>query len=97
MEMIYLLDLSLFITLLVIANLSRRIGEAMMIPPIYKTYYYLCGCIVFASIIDIFIKGLPGMEGIHLGTNIIRAAASLIALPVSFRYWSWLLKEDMRG
>ena len=39
MEILFIYDLSLFLVLLVLGNLSARIGEALMIPPLYRIFY----------------------------------------------------------
>jgi uncharacterized membrane protein len=96
-DLIYVLDASFFLQLFVMAYLSKRIGEALMIPPYYKSFYYIAGIIVMASLTGIFIKGLADTETIYFITFIIRAAASVSAIPICFKYWSWLFNEDMRG
>ncbi|ERP31491.1 hypothetical protein [Chitinivibrio alkaliphilus] len=97
MDMIYLLDLSFVALLFVIAYLSRRIGEALMIQPHYKLFYFSAFLITIASLLSIFAKGVDGMERVHLIALGIRGASSLLSLPVAVRYWSWLFNEDMRG
>lgn len=97
MDMIVILDLSVFLLLIVLANLSRRIGEALMIPGFYRVLFYMSGLVAFAALVDIFIKGLEGVEYIHTITLILRAAAAVISIPVCYKYWKWLLKENLKG
>ncbi len=95
--MLIIVDLSVFLLLIVLANLSRRIGEALMIPGYYRILFYMSGLIAFSSFIDIFIKGLENVEYIHTITLLLRASAALISIPVCYKYWKWLLKENLKG
>lgn len=97
MEMLIIIDLSVFLLLIVLANLSRRIGEALMIPGYYRILFYMAGIIAFASMVDIFIKGIENVGYIHTITLLVRAAAALISIPVCYKYWKWLLKENLKG
>lgn len=97
MEMIIIIDLSVFLLLIVLANLSRRIGEALMIPGYYRILFYMSGIIAFSSLVDIFIKGIENVEYIHTITLIVRSVAAIVSIPVCYKYWKWLLKENLKG
>jgi hypothetical protein len=88
---IVLFDLAAIIAMLVIASLSKSIGEALKIAPYYKWLYVTAVFIGIAIIADTVPAGMNAVaKTITLG---FRCAAGLIALPVCLRYWKWLIAE----
>ncbi len=96
MEMLFILDISIFLLLIVLANLSKRIGEAMMIPPFYQILYYLAVLVAGASITDVVVKGMQDLDYIHTITLSARSIAAIVSIPVCYRYWKWLFNENLK-
>jgi hypothetical protein len=93
---IIIFDTASICTMLVIASLSKSMGEALKIAPYYKLLYLSVMLITLAAIGDT----LP--YGIHVSlskilTPALRCAAGMIALPVCLRYWKWLISEYFKS
>jgi hypothetical protein len=78
--------------MLVIASLSKTMGEALKMPPYYKFLYLSATIIALAAIGD------TAAYSIHVSffktiSLAFRCAAGFIALPVCLRYWKWLISE----
>ena len=87
-----LIDVSLTSTMLVLAYLSRKMGEALKIPPYYVFFYSAAVLIVAAGCID------TGTQAVSVSvspviTNIMRGCAGIAAFVVCLRYWGWLFSE----
>jgi hypothetical protein len=89
----------------ILANLSRRYGEVIRLPPYYRGFYVAMGiiCVAFISHLmrDMVIlapeQGPPLLdEGwFYLLTFYIPLSLAVtLALGVAWRYWNWLLKEQ---
>lgn len=89
---IVLFDLAAIIAMLVLASLSKSMGEALKIAPYYKWLYVTAVFIGIAIIADTVPVSMHSSvpKTITLG---FRCAAGLIALPVCLRYWKWLIAE----
>ena len=87
-----LIDVSLVTTMLVLAYLSRKMGEALKIPPYYAVFYGSATLIVAASCIDAGMQALS-MAPLPVMTNIMRGCAGIAAFCACLRYWGWLFSE----
>lgn len=95
MELLFILDISLFLILLVLGNLSARIGEALQIPPFYRIFYIEAITLAILPLVDLIFSEFLGQKSDSI-TIYIRAIAIIPAFPVSYRYWKWLLRENLR-
>lgn len=94
-------SLSMFVLFVVLGLLSKRLGSVTKSPP-YFIGFFASALLMATSILlqildarsDISIIDTPdhdtAMMLIHAG---LPALALTIALPVAWRYWSWLLAE----
>jgi hypothetical protein len=85
-------DLSVVLTLLILAYLSKRLGDAMKTPRWYLALYGAVVMVVMASGLEIT-GGAFSFALSPLVTLGMRLGAGIIALGVCFRYWSWLFSE----
>ena len=88
-------DISAIMAMLVIASLSKTIGEALKIPRYYILLYYASILIAVAALAD----SLPSELKLSISSTIsmvLRCLAGLIALPVCLRYWKWLISEFLK-
>jgi hypothetical protein len=95
MDIFLVFDMSIFIMLLVLGNLSARIGEALMIPPYYKILWGEAFLILLIPITEIIIKEFTTIGRCDY-VAYIRAVVLIPAIPVVQIYWKWLLKEDLK-
>jgi hypothetical protein len=92
---IILFDASAVVIMLIIAYLSRRIGEALKIKPYYRTLYLTSLVIALTALGDIFLNDI----NIHINQIVpmgLRFASACTAFFVSLRYWSWAFSEYLR-
>lgn len=90
-DTLFVVDVAIITCLMVLANLSARIGEALRIPPIYKTFYVAAGLVLCASFSDaVFRDMIPYLQEISGSIRVISVAVSI---PVAVRYWHWLFNE----
>jgi chromate transport protein ChrA len=89
LQALVLLDISSILLMIVLAYLSKRLGEAMKIKPFFKILYVTSIMIVFALGIDFtavyFDKQIFTMLSLSM-----RFAAGLAAFVVCMVYWKWL-------
>lgn len=86
------LDVSLIISMLILAYLNRKMGDALKIGPFYIILYCAALLVAVASGIDIAIKAY----GIPLSPMVLltgRCFAGVAAFGTCMRYWSWLFSE----
>ncbi|MFP4012490.1 MAG: hypothetical protein ACLFVQ_00250 [Chitinispirillaceae bacterium] len=91
-QTLFFFDVSAVSLMLVLAYLSKRLGDALQIKPYYRILFFTSAAIVGASGIDTIPSSLSFTLTAIL-TNFIRFAASLTALVVVLRYWKWLFAE----
>jgi len=92
LQSLFFFDVSAVIIMVVLAYLSRHLGEALKIKPYYKLLYITAALVICASGIDII------TETVHLNLSFtvslaLRFAASATAFMVCLRYWNWLFAE----
>jgi hypothetical protein len=87
-----LFDESIIISMLILAYLSRKMGDALKIRPYYVILYIAAALIAAACGIDITVKAFS-LTAAPLVSLVMRACAGVAALAVCLRYWSWLFSE----
>jgi hypothetical protein len=96
LQSLFFFDLSAIIVMVVLAYLSKRLGEALKILPYYKLLYVTSFAIICASGLDVISETVtvPMTLFISLG---LRFSAGVVALIVSLRYWNWLFVEYFKN
>ena len=89
---VVLFDLAVAVIMLVLAYLSKRLGDAMKTPPWYLALYAAIFLVCAASGTEIAFEMLSFTLS-PLVTLGMRLGAGIIALCVCIRYWSWLFSE----
>lgn len=92
MDTLFVVDVAIITCLMVLANLSCRIGEALRIPALYKTFYFAGALVLIASFSDAVFDMIPYLPEI---SGILRIIAVLVSIPVAVRYWHWLFNEKL--
>jgi hypothetical protein len=97
---LFFFDISFVITMIVIAYLSKRLGEALKIKSFYKLLYITSFLVVCASGLD----AVSGAFGTIDKSNatlfismILRLLSGITAFFVCLRYWSWIFPEFFKG
>jgi hypothetical protein len=89
-------DIAAMVAMLVIASLSKTIGEALKIPPYYKLLYCSSIFLAAAALTDslpLYLKfSIPST--IPLG---LRCLAGFMAIPICQRYWKFLISEYFKN
>lgn len=89
--------ISVIVALVVIAQLSQRLGAVTKRPPIYR-WFYVSVALVAVSIVERLITFVaPDSFNTPLLYDLPFAAALVIAVVIAWRYWSWLLSERGKG
>ncbi len=97
---VFFLDIASIIILIVIAYLSKRLGEALKTPPYYKLLYGAVGLIIAAAIVNAFAANeLVKLSAGPLNTvsMIIRFFSGIISVFACLQYWKWLFSEIAKG
>jgi hypothetical protein len=89
---LFFFDATAAIMMLVLAYLSRRLGEAMHIRPYYVIFFVTAALIVTASGLETIPRTLS-FEFMALLANLLRFVAAAAAFAVALRYWKWLFAE----
>ena len=90
-----LFDASAVIIMFIIASLSRRIGEALKVPPYYRILYLTSLLIAITAIGDTICNDI----NFHISQSIpmcLRFVSATCAFLVCLRYWSWLFSEYLK-
>ncbi len=88
-------DISFIIAMLVISYLSKRLGDALKVAPVYKLLYITSAFVAVASIID-NVSVSYNVTTMPLVSMALRFIAGAVSLIVALRYWSWLFSEFFR-
>lgn len=83
---------SVFIMIL-LANLSRQLGEALKIAPYYRILYVTAALVLMAAGLDLFRETFFIIIDISAVTLAARCLAALLALVTCLPYWKWLFSE----
>jgi len=98
-DAVHIIDISVFLLLLILAELSKKIGEALKVPPFYH-YYYICAVLLVSFVaIDLILPLFqPSMIKIDVlvVTLALRAGLVLSTFPIAMIYWRWLFSENMK-
>lgn len=98
-DAVHILDVSVLLLLLILAEFSKRIGEALKVPPFFH-YYYICAVLLlFFVVIDMALpQFMPNIIKIDIlvVTVALRAGLVLSTFPVAMIYWRWLFSENMK-
>ena len=89
-------DIATVMAMMVVAYLSKSMGEALKIAPYYKILYLTSMLIAFAAVADSIPHNIlfPFSKTVSMG---FRCAAGVLALPVCLRYWKWLISEFFKN
>ncbi len=88
---------SVIVALIVIAQLSQRLGAVTKRPSIYRWYYVSVALVALSVVERLIALIVPNAFNTALLYDIPFAAALVIAVVVAWRYWSWLLSERGKG
>jgi hypothetical protein len=79
----------------VMAYLSRRLGEALKVPPYYRVLYVTAVLIAVAAIIDTIANdiNLYVPQSIPMLVRLVSACAAFF---VCLKYWNWAFSEYLR-
>ena len=86
---------SVVIALIVMAQLSQRLGAVTKRAPLYRWFYLSVALMIgalFVRLITLFMPDSLGADA-ALYYDVPQAASLIIAVIVAWRYWSWLLNE----
>ncbi len=92
MDTLFVVDVAIISCLMVLANLSCRIGEALRIPALYKIFYFAAVLVLCSSFADAVFEMVPYLTEISFA---LRVVAVVISIPVAVRYWHWLFNEKL--
>lgn len=90
------LDISVIIIFIILAYLSKRLGEALKTPPFYKLFHAGIVLIVVALFIntlamnDILVISPALSLTLPMG---LRFIAGILSIFASMQYWNWLFSE----
>jgi hypothetical protein len=87
-----MLDFSIVLSLLILAYLSKRLGDALKIRPYYFILYAAALLIGMAGAADVTAK-MFAFSFPPLVPLAVRCSAALAALGACLRYWSWLFSD----
>ncbi len=97
---VFFLDISVIIILMIIAYLSKRLGEALKKPAFYKLLYTGVACIIAAAIVNtITTNKLFSLSNnvTHTITMLMRFVAGFISVFACLQYWKWLFSEIFKN
>jgi len=91
--------------LVILLRLSQKLGDVTKAKPYYRGYYVAMGVLVLALVMRLLaaIHATPpvpsgpstlcGSGPYTLVHDVLFAVGLTIALPITFKYWGWLLRE----
>jgi uncharacterized membrane protein len=93
---IIFLDIAVIIIHLVLAYLSKRLGDALKTPPYYKLYYVGIALVITSVFINTIsipqtIAAFPKV--VKVITMGLRCVSGLLAVFASLQYWRWIFSE----
>lgn len=93
---IIFLDISAITILIVLAYLSRRLGEALKTPPFYRLFYTGIVLIIIAAILNtISVNSIvvTAPEFSNIVPIVMRFFSGFLAVFTCMQYWKWLFTE----
>ena len=97
---VFFLDLSVIIILMVIAYLSKRLGEALKTPPFYKLFYTGVVIIIVAAIFNTISSNrlFPITHNLYNTISMaMRFFSGFISVFACMKYWKWLFSEIFKS
>ena len=88
----FLLDISIIVSMLILAYMSKKMGDALKIKPYYLLLYFAAMLVVAAFGIDVASRSFS-IAFSPLVSLAIRCCAGALAFGVCLRYWNWLFAE----
>ncbi len=76
--------------LLLLAALSRRLGNVTKRPPLHRLIYLGAGTVILGALLSLWLPSLS-LEG--LAASVLIISGLLAVLLVAWRYWGWVLYE----
>jgi len=89
---IIVFDLSAMVLMLILSNLSKRLGEALKIAPFYRLLFVTAGMMFCAAALDAA-RGVIQVRAMDLVTVVVRITAGVCAAFACLPYWKWLFTE----
>jgi hypothetical protein len=99
-------EAALIYAVVILLQLSKKLGEVTKMKPYYRGYHVSAALIFLALIIrvlnaSLLFSPMANAEvwrqeqwiALSLPHNVLLAIGLTIALSITIRYWSWLLKE----
>jgi len=99
MQTVFFLDIAVIVILIVLAYLSKRLGEALKTPPFYKLFYVGAGAIAMAMLIHTVSMNAITPITPHISKTVlmgIRFLSGFLAVVASLQYWRWLFSEFVK-
>lgn len=93
MDTLFVMDVAIIVCFMVLANLSRRIGEALRIPKFYTVFYGTSALLISVSFVDAVFESIPIVGKVAM---VLRGVVVIISIPVAVRYWHWLFNEKLQ-
>lgn len=78
---------------IVLAKLSARMGEGLMLAPYYQLYYVACIIVSLTIPVHMYSESLD-LKGLYISLLLI---GNVIVILISIRYWWWLKNEILRN
>jgi hypothetical protein len=92
LQSLFISDMATMVSMLVLASLSQRLGEALKIPPYYRVLFVTTAVVFVAFGLDTFRETLNAPL-LQITAIAMRAVATSVAVVVSLRYWRWVFSE----
>jgi len=90
-----LFDASAILTMIIMAYLSRRLGEALKVKPYYRILYITSVVVAISAVVETMSHDIS----IHVPQSVpmlFRLASACVAFFVCLRYWKWAFSEYLR-
>ena len=100
MTSIVFLDIAVITILIVLAYLSKRLGEALKTPHFYKLFYVAVVLMVVGALFTLFYAQNVNVTISKLFNIILMALrfiCSIVAVFTCMQYWKWLFSEFFKG
>jgi len=96
LQIIFLYDIATILLMLILAYLSKRLGEAMNIKSYYLMLYFTAILIATATGIDFVTKTFSIQLPLYISL-IMRLISSITAFLICLKYWHWLFPEFIKS
>jgi hypothetical protein len=90
-----LFDGSVMVIMIIAAYLSRRLGEALKIPPYYRLLY-LTAIVIAVTAVGQTIGNDLNIRIAQSVPMVLRFVSALVAFLVCLKYWNWAFTEFFR-